>query len=86
MERKLVNDLQELGKQLGRLVQNGVQGVGEDVEKIVQDIVQMALARLNVVTREEFDAQTQVLLRTQEKLLELERQLQALESAMNRST
>ena len=42
--------------------------------------LQAALARLDLVTREEFDAQTAVLLRTRQKLEALEQQLAQLES------
>lgn len=41
--------------------------------------LQAALARLDLVTREEFDAQTAVLLRTRQKLETLEQQLTRLE-------
>jgi BMFP domain-containing protein YqiC len=41
--------------------------------------VQAALARLDLVTREEFDAQTAVLQRTREKLEALERTLADLD-------
>lgn len=41
--------------------------------------LQAALARLDLVTREEFDAQTAVLLRTRQKLEALEQQLAQLE-------
>ena len=39
------------------------------------------LAKLDLVTREEFDIQTQVLARTREKLKELEARVEALEKA-----
>ncbi|WP_062059972.1 accessory factor UbiK family protein [Cellvibrio sp. OA-2007] len=41
--------------------------------------LQAALARLDLVTREEFDAQTAVLLRTRQKLEALEQELMRLE-------
>jgi BMFP domain-containing protein YqiC len=41
--------------------------------------LQAALARLDLVTREEFDAQAAVLLRTRQKLEALEQQLTRLE-------
>lgn len=41
--------------------------------------LQAALARLDLVTREEFDAQAAVLQRTRQKLEQLEQQLAALE-------
>lgn len=42
-------------------------------------VLQSALARLDLVTREEFDAQAAVLLRTRQKLEALEQQLAQLE-------
>lgn len=41
--------------------------------------LQAALARLDLVTREEFDAQAAVLQRTRQKLEQLEQQLETLE-------
>lgn len=41
--------------------------------------LQSALAKLNLVTREEFDAQAAVLLRTREKLERIEQQLKELD-------
>lgn len=52
----------------------------KDVEKNVKALITSALSRLDLVTREEFDVQTQVLLRTREKLTELEARLDRLES------
>jgi len=52
----------------------------KDVEKNVKALITSALSRLDLVTREEFDVQTQVLLRTREKLTELETRLDRLES------
>ncbi|WP_049631554.1 accessory factor UbiK family protein [Cellvibrio sp. pealriver] len=43
-------------------------------------MLQSALARLDLVTREEFDAQTEVLQRTRQKLETLEQALAELES------
>lgn len=43
-------------------------------------MLQSALARLDLVTREEFDAQTEVLQRTRQKLEALEQALAELES------
>ncbi len=46
----------------------------------LQALLQSSFSRLNLVSREEFDAQTAVLLRTREKLEQLERQLAELET------
>ncbi len=46
----------------------------------LQALLQGSFSRLNLVSREEFDAQTAVLLRTREKLEQLEHQLAKLEA------
>ena len=43
-------------------------------------VLESAFARMNLVTREEFDAQTLLLRRTREKLEELERLVAEMES------
>lgn len=50
-----------------------------DVEKNLKAAVSGMLARMDVVTREEFDVQAQVLARTREKLQDLEARLAQLE-------
>ncbi len=50
----------------------GIREFGEDVEKKIRQTLQAQLTRLDLVSREEFDVQTQVLLRTREKLALLE--------------
>lgn len=58
----------------------GIREFGEDVEKKIRQTLQSQLTRLDLVSREEFDVQTQVLLRTREKLALLEQRLTELES------
>jgi hypothetical protein len=50
-----------------------------DVENNLRSLLQNAFAKLDLVTREEFDVQTQVLLKTREQLDKLEQKLNALE-------
>ena len=52
----------------------------KDIEKNVKAMLQSGLARLDVVTRQEFDVQAQVLLRTREKVEALERRVAELEA------
>ncbi|XJB03522.1 accessory factor UbiK family protein [Escherichia coli] len=61
----------------------GIREFGEDVEKKSAKPYKRRLTRLDLVSREEFDVQTQVLLRTREKLALLEQRISELE---NRST
>ncbi len=51
-----------------------------DIEKNLRVLMQSAFSRLDLVTREEFDVQREVLARTRAKLAELEAKLAELES------
>ncbi len=57
-------------------------GVRDEMDKSVHALVQSALTRLDVVTREEFDAQTEILQRTRSRVTELEAQLEELAAAL----
>lgn len=50
-----------------------------DIEKNAKALLSSFFAKLDLVSREEFDIQTQVLLRTREKIKALEARLDALE-------
>jgi BMFP domain-containing protein YqiC len=52
----------------------------KDVEKNLRAVLQGAFAKLDLVTREEFDIQQAVLLRTREKLEALEARVARLEA------
>ena len=56
-----------------------------DVEKNARALFSSALARLDLVTREEFDVQAKVLARTREKLAGLEARLAELEQRLKRT-
>jgi BMFP domain-containing protein YqiC len=51
-----------------------------DMQKNLKALLTQQFARLDLVTREEFDTQAQVLARTREKLAALEQRLAALET------
>ena len=51
-----------------------------DIEKNARALLSSFFAKLDLVTREEFDVQAQVLLRTREKLKALEERVARLES------
>ena len=70
--------LEEIGNKMNALLANSP---ARDLEKNARPAVSGLLAKLDVVTREEFDIQTQVLARTREKLKELEARVEALEKA-----
>lgn len=64
--------LEEIVKQLGDAMPTGVKSFGEDVDRKIKQVLQAQLGKLDMVSREEFDVQTHVLLRTREKLAEME--------------
>lgn len=55
------------------------QSPAKDLEKNLQAVLQGIFNRLNLITREEFDVQQEVLLRTREKLAVLEARVTAME-------
>ena len=55
------------------------QSPAKDFEKNSRAMLTSMFAKMDLVTREEFDVQAQVLLRTRQKLDELEAKLTALE-------
>ncbi len=59
-------------------------GFAQDVEKNLRAALTAALARLDLVTREEFEVQSQVLARTRARLEALEKQLAELEQQLKR--
>ena len=52
----------------------------KDIEKNARAMLAQGFAKLDLVTREEFDVQAQLLARTQEKLAELEARVAAQEA------
>jgi BMFP domain-containing protein YqiC len=73
------NFIDDLARQISNSIPAGVKGLQQDVEKNIRTLLQGAFARLDLVTREEFDVQTKVLARTREKLEALEKLVAELE-------
>ena len=73
--------LDELARKLADSVPGNIKSMGEDVERNFKSMLQSALSRMDLVTREEFDVQLAVLARTREKLEALEARLAALEGS-----
>ena len=71
--------LEEIAKQVADSIPPGVKQVAEGLEGKVKQALQSQLSRLDFVSREEFDVQTNVLQRTREKLIALETRLDELE-------
>ncbi len=71
-------NLEDIGAKFSALLANSP---AKDIEKNAKAVMSGLLAKLDVVTREEFDIQSQVLARTREKLKALEARVDALEKA-----
>jgi hypothetical protein len=71
--------IDDLARQITNNLPAGVKAMQQDVEKNIRTLLQSAFARLDLVTREEFDVQARVLARTRAKLETLEQQVAELE-------
>lgn len=72
--------LEDIARQIANSVPPGVKNMAEEAEVKIKQTLQAQLSKLDLVTREEFDIQTQVLIRTREKLEAMESRLAALEA------
>jgi hypothetical protein len=74
MNPKLIDDINE------KLKAVMAQSPAADLDRNLRAMLGAAFARLDLVSREEFDIQREVLARTRARLAELEKQVAALES------
>jgi hypothetical protein len=72
--------IDELARRLSELVPPGLQDARADLQQNFRAALQAGLGKLDLVTREEFDVQRAVLLRTREKLDALQVKLETLEA------
>ena len=80
-----LSHIDDLARRLSGLVPPGLRESREELQENFRAVLQSGLGRLDLVTREEFDVQRAVLLRTREKLEELERAVAALEAQLART-
>lgn len=64
--------LEELAAKLTSALPNEVQRIKEDMKASFLAVLSSTFSKMDLVTREEFDVQTKVLLKTREKLEALE--------------
>ena len=77
MNARLIDDINEKLSALLRA------SPAADVQKSLKAALSQALGKMDLVTREEFDVQAQVLARTREKLTALEARLTEIEKRAN---
>ena len=75
-----LNHIDELARRLSGLVPPGLRESREELQQNLKSVLQTGLARLDLVTREEFEVQRAVLLRTREKLEQLQQAVAELEA------
>lgn len=71
--------LDNLANRLAATLPPGLKEIKQDAEKNFRAVLQSVFAKLNLVTRDEFDVQTAVLKRANDKVQELERSIRDLE-------
>jgi len=79
MDPKILDDL---AKRLADSVPSGVRAMQDDLRKNIRAVLESNLARLDLVTRAEFDAQRAVLARTRDKVEGMEQRVKELEALL----
>lgn len=73
--------LEEVAAKLAAVLPPSLSGLRRELEENFRAVLRANLERLDLVSRERFDIQAQLLQRTQERLLQMESRLAALEPA-----
>jgi ubiquinone biosynthesis accessory factor UbiK len=71
--------VENIARKLADAVPEGLKSVREDLEGNFRSVLQASLAKLDLVTREEFEIQEAVLTKTRSKLEALEARLEEIE-------
>ncbi len=75
--------IDEIGNKVSEILEHSP---AKDVEKNLKVLLTGAFTRLDLVSRQEFDVQEQVLMRTREKLIKIETRVGALEKQLGLAT
>lgn len=71
-----------LGQQFGERLPAPLRGMREELEGTVKSLLRDALSRMDLLTRDEFDIQQTLLVRTRARVDDLEQQLRQLEQQL----
>lgn len=71
--------IEQVISQIKGTIPQSIRNLGEDIDKKLLSILQYQLWKLDLVSREEFDIQRQVLLKTREKITQMEKRIKQLE-------
>ena len=75
--------IEDVAKQLSENLPTGLKQFAGEFEERSKQVLQNQLQKLDVVSREEFEVQQHVLIKTREKLETLQAQVDALEAKLN---
>ena len=74
--------LDDLARRLTEAIPPSIRNLGQDLESNFKAVLQAQLARLDLVSRTEFDVQTALLKRTQSALTAMEQRLKDIEAKL----
>ena len=77
-----LNHIDDLARRLSNLVPPGLRESREELQQTFKSALQSGLGKLDLVTREEFDVQRAVLVRTREQLENLRTLVEQLEARL----
>src|ERR1700721_137212 len=85
VEMSFINSsgLDDLAKRLADSVPESLRAFGRDLEGTFKAVLQAQVAKLDLVTRQDFDVQAAILERTQAKLTAIEARLKELETKLS---
>lgn len=78
--------IDDITKRLSEAIPPGMKDLKKDLEKNFRVVLQSAFAKLELVTREEFDVQKHVLAKTRAKVDELEKHIARLDKNPKKGT
>jgi len=79
------DSIENLARRLAESVPEGLRSMRNELEENFRSVLKSGLGKLDLVTREEFEVQEAVLMRTREKLVALEERLAEIEAAQDRA-
>ncbi|MGP1930368.1 MAG: accessory factor UbiK family protein [Arsenophonus sp.] len=71
--------LEQITCQIKDSLSKGLRELGEDINKKLQTTLQSQIDKLDLISREEFNSQTQTLLKISEKIIEIEKRIEQFE-------
>ena len=76
-----IDVIEQLARKLAAALPDSVSAMRNDVEQNFKAVLQSALSRMDIVSRQEFDVQVGVLNRVRTQLSQLEQRLAAMEQS-----